>query len=71
MEFDRYLEKQKLFIRNPGMQQERVQDLLRRIKAELPAMEAWLAKADDENGVYRFYHHSNKVFRLQNLTKAG
>jgi hypothetical protein len=42
-----------------------VQDLLRRIKAEFPAMEAWLAKADDENGVYRFYHHSNKIFHLR------
>ena len=48
-----------------------MQDLLRRIRAELPALEAWQAEADDENGVYRFYHHSNKIFHLQKLIKAG
>jgi hypothetical protein len=30
---DRYLEKMKAFTRTPGLQQERMEDLLRRIKA--------------------------------------
>jgi hypothetical protein len=73
---DRYLEKMKAFIRTPGLQQERMEDLLRRIKANLPALEEWLSEAEDhwgeEDGVYRFYHQSWKVFdRLQPLTKEG
>ena len=73
---DRYLEKMKAFIRTPGLQQERMEDLLRSIKANLPALEEWLSEAEDhwgeEDGVYRFYHQSWKVFdRLQPLTKEG
>jgi hypothetical protein len=73
---DRYLQKIKAFIRSPGLQQERMEDLLRRIKVNLPALEEWLTEAEDhwseEDGVYRFYHQSMKVFdRLQPLTKEG
>jgi hypothetical protein len=53
-----------------------MEDLLHRIKANVPALEEWLSEAEDhwgeEDGVYRFYHQSWKVFdRLQPLTKEG
>ena len=53
----------------------RVNDLLARIKAKLPQLEALLARIEDrsgeEDGVYCFYHQSSKVFDLQELTLAG
>jgi hypothetical protein len=54
----------------------RADDLSQRMKAKLPQLEEWIAEAEDEwseeDGVYRFYHQSWKVFdRLQPLTEAG
>ena len=53
----------------------RVNDLLARIKVRLPQLEELLAQIEDrsgeEDGVYRFYHQSFKVFDLQKLTLAG
>jgi hypothetical protein len=47
-------------------------ELLRRIKDDLPAFRALLVRSSDEWGyedpIYRFYHHSFKVFGLQNQT---
>ena len=46
-------------------------DLLCRIKAELPALEALAARCRStwcEDLVYRFYHQSFKVYRIQVLT---
>jgi hypothetical protein len=49
-----------------------VQALLTAMKAALPSLAELLARADDhwgaEDGIYRYYHHSYKVFRLQDLT---
>ncbi len=46
--------------------------LLARIHERLPELEALLAKCNDhwggEDGVYRFYHQSFKVYWLQDLT---
>ena len=46
--------------------------LLEAIKAMLPKLEAILAQTEEpwgyEDGVYRFYHQSYKVYRLQGLT---
>lgn len=47
-------------------------ELLARIKADLPALRDLLASAsgrDYEDPIYRFYHHSQKVFNLQNRTE--
>ncbi len=48
--------------------------LLASIKQRLPELEKLLAEAEDhwgmEDGVYRFYHQSFKVYRLQNFTTA-
>jgi hypothetical protein len=53
----------------------RVNDLLARIKVKLPQLEELLALMEDrsgeEDGVYRFYHQSFKVFDLQKLTLEG
>ncbi len=42
------------------------------MKAALPSLAELLARVDDhwgaEDGIYRYYHHSYKVFRLQDLT---
>jgi hypothetical protein len=47
--------------------------LLEAIKAMLPKLEAILAQTEEpwgcEDGVYRFYHQSFKVYGLQRLTK--
>jgi hypothetical protein len=46
--------------------------LLGRIKANLPALRDLLAESsgrDYEDPIYRFYHHSHKVFRLQDRTE--
>jgi hypothetical protein len=46
--------------------------LLAAIKRTMPALEKLLARCDDhwgvEDGVYRFYHRSWKVYGLQDLT---
>jgi hypothetical protein len=47
-------------------------ELLGAIKLALPALQALLAEVDDhwgyEDGIYRFYHQSYKVYGLQSLT---
>ncbi|MGB5694605.1 MAG: hypothetical protein WBM46_03045 [Polyangiales bacterium] len=47
--------------------------LLEAIKAMLPKLDAILAQTEEpwgcEDGVYRFYHQSFKVYGLQRLTK--
>ena len=47
--------------------------LLRSIKQRLPGLEKLLAEVEDhwgmEDGFYRFYHQSFKVYRLQDTTK--
>lgn len=47
--------------------------LLQNIKAQLPRLEELLAKVEDhwgmEDGIYRFYHQSFKVYYLQGLTE--
>ena len=48
-----------------------VQELFKRLKAELPAIEALAARCRStwcEDIVYRFYHQSFKVYRIQELT---
>lgn len=51
---------------------EQVQELLRQLKIQLPALEKQLAKASDhwgyEDPIYRFYHQSFKVYDLQAQT---
>ena len=70
----RYLEKMR-GLRRADTHLARTNDLLARIKAKLPQLEDLLAQIEDrsgeEDGVYRFYHHSFKVFGLQELTLAG
>lgn len=48
--------------------------LLQNIKARLPELEKLLAEAEDhwglEDGIYRFYHQSFKVYHLQSFTEA-
>ncbi len=46
------------------------QKLLDAIKAELPELECLLRSFQGmyEDGIYRFYHHSFKVYQLQNWT---
>src|SRR6266480_2064645 len=48
--------------------------LLQNIKARLPQLEKLLAQAEEqwvlEDGIYRFYHQSFKVYHLQSFTKA-
>ena len=70
----RYLEKMRGLMREDA-HIARVNDLLARIKVKLPQLEDLLAQIKDrsgeEDGVYRFYHHSFKVFDLQKLTLEG
>jgi len=48
-------------------------ELLSRIKANLPGLRDLLVRSSDhwsyEDPIYRFYHHSFKVFGLQNRTE--
>lgn len=52
---------------------EQAAELLKRIKADLPALRKLLARSSDKSSyedlVYRFYHHSFKVFDLQYRTE--
>ena len=52
---------------------ENTNELLRNIKHSLPKLEELLAQVEDhwgmEDGLYRFYHQSFKVYRLQDATK--
>jgi hypothetical protein len=71
---ERYFRKICYLSRTPGLHQERMDDLLRRIKTNSPLLKQWLldAREQEEEGFYRFYHGSYKVFeRLQPLTREG
>jgi hypothetical protein len=69
---DRYLKKM-LGIIKTGTHRERMDALLLRIKARLPELEelARTLEEAEEDGVYRFYHGSNKVFFLQDPVKEA
>jgi hypothetical protein len=76
MNGERALKKAIVLMREPGAQQKRMDDLLSRIKARLADIDALLTEYaehwSEEDGVYRFYHQSYKVFgRLQPLTQDG
>jgi hypothetical protein len=69
---DRYLKKMRGIIRS-HTHQERINTLFLRIKARLPELEELARDLEEaqEDGVYRFYHGSNKVFFLQDPVKAA
>ena len=69
---DRYLKKMRGIIRS-HTHQERINTLFLRIKSRLPELEelAHDLKETEEDGVYRFYHGSNKVFFLQDPVKEA
>ena len=69
---DRYLKKMAGIIKT-GTHRERIDALLLRIKARLPELEelARTLEKAEENGVYRFYHGSFKVFYLQRPVKKA
>lgn len=46
----------------------KVRQLLKNIKAALPGLRKLLRESSDEDRIYRFYHHSFKVFYLQDVT---
>ena len=75
MSKDRALKKAIALARSPGMHQERMNALLARIKQRLPELEELLAEIEDhwgeEDGVYRLYHQSYKVFGLQKFVKTA
>ena len=53
--------------------QERINTVFFRIKARLPELEETARDLEEaeEDGVYRFYHGSNKVFFLQDPVKEA
>jgi hypothetical protein len=53
--------------------QDRINTLFLRIKARLPKLEEVARDLEEaeEDGIYRFYHGSNKVFFLQDPVKAA
>lgn len=57
---------------DPDSRRVEAASLLARLHACLPELESILASCNDhwgsEDGIYRFYHQSFKVFRLQDLT---
>jgi hypothetical protein len=59
--------KRKLSIIRSGTEEQRIDQLLERIKARLPELEGLAAEfnAAEEDFVYRYYHNSYKVFNLQ------
>jgi hypothetical protein len=69
---DRYLKKMRGIIRS-HTHQERINALFLRIKSRLPELEELARNLEEaeEDGVYRFYHGSNKVFFLQEPVKAA
>jgi hypothetical protein len=69
---DRYLKKMVGIIKS-GTHRERMNALLLRIKARLPDLVelARTLEEAEEDGVYRFYHGSNKVFHLQDPVKEA
>src|SRR6516165_3070797 len=75
MSKDRALNKVIALARSSGMHQERMNALLARIKQRLPELEELLSEIEnhwgEEDGVYRFYHQSFKVFGLQDFVKTA
>jgi hypothetical protein len=69
---DRYLKKMLGIIRC-DTHQERINALFLRIKARLPELQelARTLEEAEEDGVYRFYHGSYKVFYLQDAVKEA
>jgi hypothetical protein len=69
---NRYLKKMAR-IAGTDMHQERIDALFLRIKARLPELESVERDLEEieENGIYRFYHGSYKVFYLQDPVKAA
>ena len=68
---ERYLKKMRGIIRS-HTHQERINTLFLRIKARLPKLVELARDLEEaeEDGVYRFYHGSNKVFFLHGPVKA-
>jgi hypothetical protein len=68
---DRYLKKTREVIRS-HTHQERINTLFLRIKARLSELEELARDLEEaeEDGLYRFYHGSNKVFFLQDPVKG-
>ena len=60
-------------ISHPSGAQERINTLFLRIKARLPELEELASDLEkaEEDGIYRFYHGSNKVFFLQDPVEAA
>lgn len=52
---------------------EKERELLRNIKLRLPELENLLSRVNSHWGyedlIYRFYHHSNKVYQIQKITQ--
>jgi hypothetical protein len=75
MNKDRALKKAIALARAPELHQQRMDALLARIKQRLPELEKLLVKIEDqwgeEDGVYRLYHQSYKVFGLQKFVKTA
>jgi hypothetical protein len=73
MSHERYLKKMRGLSHEIHFQ--RMNDLLGRIKAHLADLENVANEIDDrwgeEDKVYRFYHHSMKVFYLQDIVKEA
>ena len=73
MSHERYLKKMRELSRETHFR--RMNDLLGRIKAHLADLENLASEIDDRWGegdkVYRFYHHSIKVFYLQDIVKEA
>ena len=69
---DRYLKKMLGIIRS-DTHQERINALFFRIKARLPKLQELASTLEEaeEDGVYRFYHGSYKVFYLQGAVKEA
>jgi hypothetical protein len=69
---DRYLKKMREIIRS-HTHHERINTLFLRIKARLLELEELARELEEteEDGVYRFYHDSNKVFFLQSPVEAA
>lgn len=61
------------FARNPEKLDGHMEALLGRIRERLPEIEEFLVEIADhwgeEDGVYRFYHQSFKVFGLQQIIR--
>lgn len=69
---DRYLKKMARIV-GTDTHQERIDALFLRIKARLPKLESVARDLEEieENGIYRFYHGSYKVFYLQDPVKEA